>query len=123
MAITKEIKGLQWVQPVNKITLTKSEKSLFEIIRDCVESKTPLTWEAVVSLYSKVIREKYQNHFWDYDEKQYVYEILDVIDEYKKDSQVWKYKIKGLIRTWFLTNIGRLVIKNKLVVIPVIELD
>ena len=123
MALTKEINGLQFVHPIKRTILTKSEKSLFESIRDCVENKTPLTWDIVVTLYSKTVRDKYRNDFWDYNEKRYYYEILDVIDEYKKDSTVWKYKIKGLVRGWFLGNVGRLVIKNKLIVIPVIDLN
>lgn len=50
-----------------------------------------------------------------------IYEAWLKNDNSKLYANKWSYKLKSLIRTWFTNNVGILVIKGKLITIPVIE--
>jgi hypothetical protein len=47
----------------------------------------------------------------------------DILVEFEKQSFIWNKKIRDLIKSWFVSAIGLLVIKGWLTVLPTINID
>lgn len=78
----------------------------------------------MVDCYSDTVNEEiYYDHYEYKSGKQFIIQYHNVIDCYKANNYVWRQKIKGLVKSWFIGAIGRLVIKGYLRILPVIEID
>lgn len=109
------------------VTLTKGQRALLKIIRDCVENKKHLSFDLIVEAYYHNVRKVfYIGHGWhcpngDYRSGRYAeYSKHDILECWNKQEKVWYFK--SAVRQWFVSNIGILVVKNQLVVIPTIDL-
>lgn len=103
------------------VKLTPGQKSLLNTIKDCVANKKILDWDLIVTSYLEGRNKPYYVARWRGMNKGYEYEETDIMQEYKKLSVTWTYTIKPMIRSWFLSTIGALVVKNQLIIIPVID--
>lgn len=99
--------------------MSKSQNGLLKLMFDCVRSGEALTFEQLVYCYAENVNSEikqwggygpdFKNH--------------NIIDNYKNDTFIWNRKIKPLIKSWFVSAIGLLVIKGYLKVLPVINID
>lgn len=55
--------------------------------------------------------------------KEYWYIEHDVYNSFKNNSHIWTYRIRTLVKSWFVNTIGILVLKGKLIVLPIIEIE
>jgi hypothetical protein len=123
--IVKNISALS-IQTTGQVpTLSKGQKALLRVIRDCVQSRTPLTFDLIVRAYYDNVRKVvYEGENWHYPNGGYgryaSYIKHDIMELWNAGKMTYKYKPQ--IRQWFVSNIGILVIKNQLVIIPTIDL-
>lgn len=103
--------------------LTTGQASLLKTITQAISNNRSLTWDDIVNAYCKGVRRKYTGGYYREGIKNYLYEDIDIKQEYEKLSSCWVYSLRPLIKQWFLTTIGTLVIKNQLAVIPLIEIQ
>lgn len=122
--------GLQIMTTGQLPSLTRAQKALLKLIKVCVEQGKPLTVDDMILLYYNNIRktvavgkdwyypkdEKGNNRYGRYS----YYEQIDILNAWKKGEEVWRFRTT--IRHWFVSNIGILVIKNQLVIVPTIDL-
>lgn len=107
------------------VKLTKAQKSLLSLITDAIQNNEVLTFEKIVKFYRDNVRKTYSVGVgWYYPEgsrygRYKEYEEFDFYDSFLKGDL--KYGNRNAVRYWFTQNIGSLVLKNKLMVIPVIE--
>ena len=108
---------------------TRGQVGLLRLIEDCVKNNKACDFEAVVLCYSKCVREIYTEEKYHYVGKypnnERVYEYIDhnVYEAWKTNSWIWTYKIRALIKHWFVSTIGILVLKGKLIVLPIIQIE
>lgn len=126
--VVKNISALA-IQTTGQVpSLSKGQKALLQIIRDCVEEKRLLTFDLIVNVYYENVRKKFSiGEGWyyavpgDHRTGRYsVYQEYDILECWKKQDKLWYFR--ALIRQWFVSNIGILVIKNQLVIVPTIDL-
>lgn len=124
-SIAKNMNGLS-VESMTKPKLTPAQQGLLKTITDCVESNRPMDWDVVVLMYYNYVRKTYHDRYrymanrdnglnWKYD--------FDILEEYQNMSATWTYHIRVTVRQWFLINLGNLIIKNQLIVTPVIAIE
>lgn len=109
--------GLQILTQNQLVPISKGQNALLNLITDCVTNKTVLTMAEIVDCYCRCVRKNYY-HPWDAKPIEYM-----VRDEFKKQSHVWTYRLRGLIKAWFINTMGNLVLKGKLIVLPIIEVE
>jgi hypothetical protein len=123
--IVKNISALS-IQTTGQVpTLTKGQKELLRIVRDCVQNKNPLTFDLILRAYYDTVRKVvYEGTNWHYPNGGYgryaEYIKHDILELWAEGKMTYKYKPQ--IRQWFVANIGILVLKNQLVIIPTIDL-
>lgn len=115
-AIQKDISHLtlQIIQNDNKERLTNGQKALLNVIKDCVEKKIPISFDLIVAIYYTNISTTQKT--WSGGK-------YDIMQEYINKTTVFQYYCRPKIKTWFVQNIGILVIKNELIVIPTIDIE
>lgn len=131
--IAKSINGGLAIDTTGQLpSLTKAQKALLVLIRNCVEQQKPLSVDDMILLYYNNIRKtisigmdwyypKDENGNSKYSYGRYArYETKDILECWKAGEEIWRFRTT--IRHWFVSNIGILVIKNQLVVVPTIEL-
>jgi hypothetical protein len=138
-AVSRDISkiGLQ-IAANQKIKLTKGQSALLKSIRQCVTSEKPLDWGIIIDSYGIGVRKTYPkkeykrqediilldgSRHWQSGYYEETGDFYNIKDEYLNDTNVWRYTLRGLVRSWFLATIGILVIKNQLIVIPTIEIE
>jgi len=115
--------------------LSNGQMGVYKAINKCVSEKSTLTMDDIVNLYCKFVRPTYnkENRQYknidigggkvDYRSVHIGYTEYDINDEYKKCSAWWTYTFKPLIKQWFVNNIGILVLKGMLNVLPTIKIE
>jgi hypothetical protein len=110
-----------------KAEMSKGQKLLLEKICKCIRDKEPLIFEDVVMCYYAGVK---KTLFWanyQLDQGQMcsvgMHRNYDILHEYETNSYIWNRKIRDLIKSWFVSAIGLLVIKGWLTVLPVITID
>lgn len=113
--------GLQILTQNQLVILTKPQQGLLNLINEAVLSKKTLSMDDIVLCYYNNVRKSYE-HPWphvDFDKEK----VYDVMKEYKKQSFTWTYRLRSLVKGWFINTIGTLVLKGKLIVLPIIEIE
>jgi hypothetical protein len=107
------------------ISLTKAQKALLKTVTDCIKNKESLTMDKIVDVYYHNVRKIHlQEYGWSLEKRKYMHmQELDVMEEYKKNTGNWTYGIRSKVRQWFISNLGILVVKNQLIVVPVINIE
>lgn len=115
--------SLQILTP-KRPSLSLSQNNLLKIMVECVRTNEALTFDQLVRCYSESVNEEiyYRTNIWR-SGLPFTEEYHNVLQAYKEQSWIWNYKIKGLIKSWFVSAIGLLVIKGKLRVLPNIEIE
>lgn len=80
-----------------KIKLTNGELALMALMKKKIESNEVVMFDEIIEIYTKYVRLRNNSHWIEYDET-------------------------NRAKQWFKVSLGNLVLKTKLVVIPVIEL-
>lgn len=109
--------GLQVLTQNQLVKLSKPQNGLLNLITDAVVNNKIISMDEIVYCYCKFVRHNYY-HPWEAIETEYI-----ILKEYKKQSHVWTYRLRGLIKSWFVNTIGTLVLKGKLIVLPIIEIE
>lgn len=127
--IVKNITGLQ-IHAVNKVKFTKGQVGLLKVIKDCIANNKPLDWDIIVDCYYNNVRKTSFQRYYKYIQASggelhghYEGREVDVKVCYAEKDSHWQYTLRSLIRQWFVSTIGILVIKNQLIVIPVINIE
>jgi hypothetical protein len=120
------MEGLQLTHN-RKSEMSKGQQLLLTTIMECIKNQKPLLFEDVIVCYYLGVK---KTIFWaNYElyngsmcsvghHKEY-----DILSEHEKDSYIWNRKIRDLIKSWFVSAIGLLVIKGWLTVLPTIKID
>lgn len=120
--ITKvsNLKPVSFEVPVNRLTPAQTE--MLKLLKKCIEEKKILNRDVVLDFYIKHIKksESYTlTHRWDWIDGGYI--RIKIVPE----LHLWKeeYMIGYHAKTWFQRNLGAVIMKGKLLVIPIINLD
>jgi hypothetical protein len=117
--------GLQVSTVGQLVKLSKGQTGLLSLMRTCVKENRTLSWDELVECYYKNVRQELEDHRWidigSVRSRQYF--TFDILDCYKNQDWHWTYRVRALVKHWFVNTLGILVIKNKLVVIPTIGID
>lgn len=118
----KELNGLQ-LTTRTIVRLSYSQQALLKLINLHITEKTVLTFDDLVHCYANSVNSEiyYDHHEYDTG-KQVITKYHDVIQCYKSQNYVWRQKVKGLVKSWFVSALGILVIKGKLIVLPVMDI-
>jgi len=108
-----------------KAEMSKGQQLLLTTIMECVKNQKPLLFEDVIICYYLGVK---KTLVWaDYEsEKRWgsgPHKEYDILSEHQKDSYIWNRKIRDLIKSWFVSAVGLLVIKGWLTVLPTIKID
>lgn len=109
--------GLQILTQNQLVPISQGQNGLLKLITDCVIDKKVLTMNEIVDCYCKYVRCNYY-HPWEAKPVEYM-----VKTEFKNHSHVWTYRLRGLVKAWFINTMGNLVLKGKLIVLPIIEVE
>ena len=100
---------------LGKTKLTDGQLALLVLIKKSVENKKPIEESEICELYEKHIlgTREYQASRYNFDTEEW----------YLVPSLYQDYEIKIKAKQWLKLNLGALIIKAKLVVIPIIDID
>lgn len=104
-----------------EVRLTTQQKALLILLKDKIGKNEAISREDMVDFYIKHVKggdEYVEKWVYDYNVKHYV-ELQNPITH--RWSSYWN--IKSLSRMWFQSNLGAVIIKGKVLVIPIIEAD
>lgn len=104
------------------VKLSKGQVALLDLLRTCVATGTPLTWDLLVLCYYTSVAQRAKDWRWDHVNGRKEYYDYDIMEVYEEQGAKWTYYVRGRIRTWFMSCIGSLVLRNELIVIPTIKL-
>jgi hypothetical protein len=108
------------------VKLTKGQKGLLSLMRTCVKEQRTFSWEELVHCYYDNVRQEYEDWKWvnhDKDNRERRWYTYDIMESYKANDYHWTYKVRANIKSWFVSTLGILVIKNQLIVIPTIDIE
>lgn len=108
------------------VKLSKGQAGLLRLMRLCVKEQRTFSWDELVVCYYQNVREEGEDWKWlnaDKDNRERQWYSYDIMQSYKANDYHWKYKLRGAIKSWFVSTIGILVIKNQLIVIPTIDIE
>lgn len=122
------IKSLS-IQTTNQLQLlNKGQTGLLKLMSDCIKDDKMLTMDLIVGCYYDNVKKVYIEHNWKYissdpkiNTREHYTNEYNIKKEYLKNSFIWKYTLRGRIRSWLINNIGILVLKGKIIAIPIIE--
>jgi|GEM_PF-3661051 hypothetical protein len=106
--------------------MSKGQELLLQTMCKCVKDKTPLLFEDIVLCYYLGVKKSI--HWANYELYHSTmcitgpHKDYDILVEFEKQSFIWNKKIRDLIKSWFVSAIGLLVIKGWLAVLPVIDI-
>lgn len=95
-------------------------------MRSCVKEQRTFSWDELVECYYNNVRKELNDWKWismEVGNRERQYYLFDVMESYKAQDYHWTYRVRALIKGWFITTLGVLVIKNQLIVIPTIEIE
>lgn len=111
-----QIKGKAVLIQQSKKKLTDGEIALLALIKNKLKNNLSITREDFVKIYQKrVQRYAQKDGLYDYDSEnnRFIYKPRDYL---KSEIELQAYQ-------WFVSALGRLIIKAKLIVIPVIDIE
>lgn len=113
---------------VNLATRSKmplSQVNLLKVINSTIENKASVDWGIMVKWYTRSVHQYHSTYGWHEKEGKKILGMyqVDIDHEYEINSWIWTYEIKNKVKSLFIQSIGSLVIKNKLLVIPIIEIE
>ena len=106
--------------------LSKGQNSLLLLISHCTLNNQPLLFDNLIHIYYKNVKKIVEYPAIEFDrrgQKKLGRGEYDIMECYNNQNCVWFTKIKPLIKSWFVSAIGLLVIKGWLRVLPVINID
>lgn len=124
--------GLQIVTQGQIERFTDGQVGLLALINDCVVKNKVCNFDDVVRVYCKTVCGTYHKEVYEleklpgatfYSKKWLPSKKIDVYNEYKANSYEWTYRLRSRVKQWFISTIGILVLKGKLIVLPIIEVD
>lgn len=131
--VVRNLKALS-IETTSQIpSLTKGQKALLFLIRSRVEGGKALDFESILMVYYNNVRKTFSRGIgWTYTRNEdgsptygsgrYAeYIQFDILECWKKQEYLFEFKPQ--VRQWFVSNIGILVIKNQLVIVPTIDLE
>lgn len=123
-AVAKQFEGGLQIQGRER-TLTKGQKALLSTIEKCIQFKKPLDWDLIVLVYTENVRSQYRKDLdYNFETRRYqTYVMKDILPEYQKLTPEWTYGLRINVRQWFLTNLSVLILKNKLIVVPIMSIE
>jgi hypothetical protein len=98
------------------VNVTEGQRALLHLLHDRISNKMPITQEDIIDLYFDVCS---KNGRTIRIRKGMNWNQVTTAIEADKDHPEVRYKA----RQWFMNNLGNCIIKGKLLVIPVIEID
>lgn len=116
-----------------------SQIHILKLINKCIKENKVLSMIDIIECYQIAVKKNhciFKTTWYDKDGKRLTHyreelkEKVDIMiiykaylanDNSKFYASQWSYKLRNLIRTWFTNNVGILVIKGKLIAIPIIE--
>lgn len=113
----KPIQTVSFDTGANKSTL--SVRLVLELIKDSLENKKPITIEDIRMAYARyamTVKRCGTGEYYSREKGKYVF--CKTIDEWYSR---YAYKEKAI--NWFRGNLGSAILKGKLMVIPVIDLE
>lgn len=104
------------VDVIKKYKLNDGELALLALMKKKLKTRTVVTHEDIIDIWENHVRcTKKKYTLVDYD---------NTLDEYKWGYVDYQdYEILNKAKQWFYSALGRLICKQKLVVIPVIDID
>lgn len=123
--VAKKVNGLAIQTTAQIPKFTKGQAGLLSVIKQCVETNTPLLYDMVVRCYCDNVRSTYKvgHNYMRQENGRYEYaryETRNIWNAYQQGVDGYYYR--NNIRAWLISTIGILVLKNQLVAIPVINL-
>jgi len=120
------MKGLRIATNNQLVELTLGQHELLSQIVRCTKNFEPLTMRMVVDCYVKSRGSDtftYSDWDWNFEtgKREYFEVSFSITECFERRSPKWTYRMRALIKQWLISNIGALVIKNKLIAIPIIE--
>jgi len=119
--------ALQIASQGQLVKFTKGQKALLEYMKLCVKNKKPLSWDIIVRCFVENVNATYleKEYLGRGEDGMYKYHWVrkNIIDAYNENNNDWKYGIRSRVKQWFVSTIGILVIKNQLIVLPVINIE
>lgn len=104
------------------VGLTKEQGKLLELLKERVHSNTPITRDCILDFYLQNVKksEGYKRHLQKYNHAMQRWEYTG-----ETEVRLWKneYNIKSQAVQWFKNNLGAVIIKGKILIIPIIEAD
>lgn len=123
--LTKSISALS-TQSLARPRSTAGQLGMIKIINECVDTNRAMDWDLIVLMYCKYVRKTYRDNYCrrlnTENGSNYKWEF-DILEEYQNQTGTWTYTIRVMVRTWFIQNIGSLVMKNQLIIVPVIAIE
>lgn len=105
-----------------KTAHTPATKLVVELIANRVKEQQPITSDDIINLYIDwkiTTKQELRTYVWyGYNNIPREAYISVGVDEYRK-----YYRVKNLSRAWFKNNLANAIIRGKLLVIPIIEID
>lgn len=121
-----EVSKISELKPASfegKDRLTREQRKLLELLKEKIHSNLPITRNDILEFYITNIKKSptYKNYArkWDAQYRGYSTDFNDYDIRFWKD----KYGIMTLALQWFKNNLGAVIIKGKVLIIPVIELN
>lgn len=108
-----------------KDVLREVEKKLILLLRESIEKSKPITKDIILDFYIKNIKksETYKTYGKKpHPDYRYTFQVTDY-DNYKIHKYRDDYNIKTIALQWFKANLGSVIIKGKILIIPIIEID
>lgn len=110
------------------IDLTDSQKALLAKIIHCIDNNVPLTFRDAITIYRDHVRSTIEvnDSTLEYVKTKRTIRKVFISKTKKVDLlEHWDKKADGhlraQVRAWLSANLGMLIIKNKLIAVPVIE--
>lgn len=115
VAIQNNITTVSFEQ--KKDNLRDVEKALLNLLKDSLEKNSPITREVILDFYIKNMKgsETYTRN-WKWNRETFKYG--------NTETRKWRddWNIKSIAIQWFKSNLGGIIIKGKILIIPVIEI-
>lgn len=112
------------VKQENKKVLTYYQRCIYKDLCDAIKEKKAITRESIIRLY---LQSKYPKSFKEnkfvLNETVYnpVYKHLNAVYTIEQIEQ--KADVKAKAVAWYKTNLGAVIVKGKLIILPIIDVE
>lgn len=112
------------VKQENKKVLTHYQKCIYKDLCDAVKEKRPITRESIIRLFlhSKYPKSTKANLFVEeYTIYRPIYKKVN--NSYTLEEMENRSEIKAKAVAWYKTNLGSVIVKGKLIILPIIDVE